>query len=284
MKFLRWVGYAVAVLAGIAVIAALIVYLMSERVLAHSPKPQPLHLAKPTAAQLPQGQHLLRVLGCQGCHGAKLEGQNFIDDAMLAKLYAPNLTALATNATDAQLDRAIRQGIGVDGRALIIMPSQSYQFLSDAEAGAIIAAVRAMPKTGHQQPARSVGPIGRVGLVTGKFFTIPQLAAKYRAAPLPDFGPSFARGRHLVETKCSECHGADLKGQELEPGVVSSDLAIVGAYDLEQFKTLLRTGVPPSKKKLGLMAEVSRLDFSHYNDDEIAAIHAYLVERANRQP
>ena len=32
-------------------------------------------------------------------------------------LYAPNLTLVAAKATDEQLDQAIRQGIGHDGRA-----------------------------------------------------------------------------------------------------------------------------------------------------------------------
>jgi len=33
-----------------------------------------------------------------------------------------------------------------------------------------------------------------------------------------------------------------------------------------------------------MMANVARDDFSHLNDEEIAAIHAYLVERAQRAP
>ena len=103
---------------------------------------------------------------------------------------------------------------------------------------------------------------------------------EYRASPIPDLGPRFARGRHLVQTGCTDCHGAKLQGIEIEPGVVSADLAIAGAYDLEQFKALLRTGVPPSHKDLKLMGNVAKTDLKHFNDDEIAAIHAYLVELA----
>ena len=120
-------------------------------------------------------------------------------------------------------------------------------------------------------------------LLAGKFNTAPALVAEYRASPIPDFGAQFARGRHLVETNCAECHGADLKGQEVKPGVKSADLALAGAYDLDQFKALLRNGVAPGKK-LGLMGEVARSDFKNLNDEEIAAIHDYLVERASRTP
>jgi len=284
MKLLRYLSYALGGVALLTIIALLVVYGLSERALASARVSQPLKLAQPTAAQLADGPHMLRVLGCQGCHGDKLQGENFLNDPKLATVYAPNLTLLAAHSTDAQLDRAIRQGIGTDGRALIIMPSQSYQFLSDQESAALIAAIRQFAKTGADQPHRSIGPVGRIGLVSGKFFTTPQLAAQYRQTRLPNLGPQFAAGRHFAEIKCSECHGPDLKGKEVEPGVVSSDLSIVGAYDLEQFKTLLRTGVPPSRKKLGLMAEVATSDFAHLTDEEIADTHAYLAEWARRQP
>ncbi len=282
MKIMRFFGYALGALVVLAAVAALIVYLMSARALAHT-SPQASRLAKPSAAQLADGQRQLHVLGCANCHGPKLQGDIFIDEPELARVYAPNLTLVAAKASDAQLDQAIRQGIGHDGRALVIMPSEGYQFLTDAETAALIAAIRATPKSGQEQPARSIGPLGRVGLLAGKFNTAPKLVADYRASPIPDLGVQFARGRHLVETNCAECHGADLKGKEVKPGVQSADLALAGAYDLDQFKALLRKGVAPGKK-LGLMGEVARTDFKNLNDDEIAAIHAYLAERAKRTP
>lgn len=283
MKIWRWLGYAAGALAGIAVVAAVIVYVLSERSLARASASEHAHLAKPSGAQLADGQRQLRILGCANCHGEKLQGKLFLDDPKLARLYAPNLTLLAAKASDAQLERAIRQGIGSDGRALVIMPAAEYQFLTDSEVAALIAAIRATPRGGEAQPARSIGPIGRIGLVTGKFRTQPELVKQYLASPIADLGPQFEFGRHLVQTNCSDCHGADLKGIELEPGVVSADLQIAGAYDLKQFTTLLRTGVPPSRKNLKLMDDVARSDFKHLNDDEIAAMHAYLVELANRR-
>ena len=60
------------------------------------------------------------------------------------------------------------------------------------------------------------------------------------------------------------------------------NLDIAGAYDLEQFRTLLRTGVPPSGKNLDMMSSVAKRDFSHFTDDEIEALHGYLVARAQR--
>ena len=283
-KLLRITGYVVVAIAGLALVAVLAVYLISARLLASAPAPQPSRLAQPTAEQLADAPRQLRVLGCVGCHGANLQGQLFFDEPGLAKLFAPNVALLAVKMSDGQLDHAIRQGIGHDGRPLLVMPSQQYQFLSDSEVAALIAAIRRLPRGGTDQPPKSVGPLGRIGLAIGKFKTAPATMEEYKSAQLPDLGPQFAKGRHIVQTTCIECHGPQLKGKEVKPGTLSPDLSIAGAYDLGQFKAMLRTGVGPGNKNIGMMGEVARSDFSQMTDDEIAAVHAYLVERAQRTP
>ena len=282
-KALRWVGFLIGGLAVIAVGAALFVWATSDGLLSEI-EARPERLATPTAAQLADGPRQLRVLGCLSCHGDMLQGDLFMDEPGLAKIYAPNLTHVAAKAPDQQLAQAIRQGIGHDGRPLLVMPSEGYQFLTDSEVAALISAIRTFPKVGRETPPASIGLKGRVGLALGKFHTAPELVERYRKSPLADFGPQFAAGRHVVSANCTECHGPELKGKEVKPGSVAPDLSIAGAYDLDQFKTLLRTGVPPGGKKLGMMASVARNDFSHLKDEEIAAIHAYLVERARRAP
>ena len=83
---------------------------------------------------------------------------------------------------------------------------------------------------------------------------------------------------------CAECHGPSLRGGEPKPGEKAPDLLVACAYDLPEFKRLMRTGVPIGNRQLKLMAAVSRNDFRHFTDAEIEAIHAYLKERANRMP
>jgi mono/diheme cytochrome c family protein len=283
-KALRWAGYVLAVLLILLLLAVGWIWFASSRALAERPDALQENLVRPTAAQLADGQRQLRVLGCISCHGENLEGKPFIDDAKIALLNASNLTRVAARASDRQLAQAIRQGLGHDGRSLVIMPSEHYQFLTDQEVSAVIAAIRRMTKTGSDQPPVKLGPIGRFALATGRLPTVPEKVAAYRASRIADLGPQYAAGRHLVETVCSGCHGPDLKGQELEPGVFSTDLNLAAGYDLAQFRTLMKTGAAPSGKDLGLMARIARADFSHMRDDEIAAIHAYLVERARRAP
>jgi mono/diheme cytochrome c family protein len=284
MKLLRYAGYAAAALVVFALAAMFAIYLQSQRILDARPSAKPFHLAKPTATQLADGSRQLRVLGCLGCHGEGLRGDVFMDEPGVATIYAPNLTLVAAKSTDQQLDHSIRQGIGHDGRTLFVMPAEGYQFLTDSEVAAVIAAIRALPRGGSEQPKLHAGPEGRIGLVLGKFHSAPELVRTFRENQPADLGSQFAAGRHLVAVNCAECHGPQLHGQEVEQGIVSPDLQIAGAYDLDQFRKLLREGKAPGGKDIGLMGLVARRDFKYLTDQEIAAIHAYLVERAQRMP
>lgn len=279
-KLLRWAGSAVGSLVAVSLIAVGVVWLLGAQKLSGNGIARPEHSATPTPAELADGPRQLRVLRCFGCHGKGLRGDLFFDEPYVAKIYAPNLTLVAANASDAQLVRAITQGVGTDGRALVIMPSATFGRLEPGEVAAIIAALRALPKGGQATPPRSVGLLGRLGLVTGKFHTAPELVGEYaRKVPL-DLGLQYARGRYLAASNCAECHGADLGGAEVEPGLNAPDLAIAGAYDLPAFKTLLRTGVPPGGRKLKLMGDIAREDLSRMTDAEIEQLHAYLQARA----
>ncbi len=284
MKLLRYLAYGVGGLVALALLAILAIHILSQRTLGARPTPAVAHLAQPSPAQLADGPRQLRVLGCFSCHGEGLRGDVLLDEPGTATLYAPNLTLVAAKATDQQLEQAIRQGIGHDGRPLLVMPAEGYQFMTDSEIAALIAAIRALPKGGDEKPAANIGLMGRLGLAIGEFHTAPELVRTYRAAQAPDFGQQFAQGRHIVVVNCAECHGPQLHGKEVEPGVVSPDMRIAGAYDLDQFRAMLRTGVAPGGKDIGMMGRIAKSDFKHLTDQEIADIHAYLVERARRMP
>jgi len=51
-------------------------------------------------------------------------------------------------------------------------------------------------------------------------------------------------------------------------------------YSLEEFQTLMRTGVPKGGHELDLMAEVARGRFVHFTDEEVEALYRYLQARA----
>jgi hypothetical protein len=64
--------------------------------------------------------------------------------------------------------------------------------------------------------------------------------------------------------------------------MTAPDLTIAGAYDLPAFARLLREGVAPGNKPVKEMSRVAREDSRFYKDEEIGALHAYLVARAQR--
>ena len=81
-------------------------------------------------------------------------------------------------------------------------------------------------------------------------------------------------GRYVARTTCAFCHGLDLHGEEQ---VESPNLfAIVPAYSLGDFRTLLSTGIAMGGRKLGLMTEMSQSALKYMNDDEVTAVYAYL--------
>ncbi|MFL6720270.1 MAG: cytochrome c [Sphingomonas sp.] len=280
IKVLRWAGYAFGGLFALLSIAAAALWLISSHELSARVAAKPEHLAQPTPDQLADAERQGRILGCFSCHGAGLRGEKMFSEPMIGTVWAPNLTQVAAHASDEQLARAIRQGIGSDGRSLFIMPSENLQILSDQEVAAIIAMVRRQPPGRSTTPASSYGPIGRLGVVMGKFKTAPALVADYKNLEPRPVGPQYEAGRRLAALYCSGCHNADLSGKEVKPGELSPDLTIAGAYDLAAFTRLLRTGRPAGGQKLPMMGATARSDLSHMTDGQIEQLHAYLVARA----
>jgi mono/diheme cytochrome c family protein len=276
-RILRWAGFGLAGLVALAVLAAAVVYGWSEIIL-RTPEPRSdIHIvAANDPGAIARGGHLAKIYGCHDCHGADLTGKLFFDQMPVARIAGPNLTLAAARQSDADLARAIRTGVGADGRALWIMPSDAFARLSDAETADIIAYVRTFPAKGSEQPRKVLGPVGRIGALIGKFQSAPARIRRYATSAPPELGVEHALGRQLVRA-CMECHGADLKGSAV---VNSPDLRIAAAYDLKDFERLLRTGVAAGDRRLGLMSDAAPGRFNLLTHDEIAALHGYLKARA----
>ncbi|WP_165837096.1 c-type cytochrome [Phenylobacterium hankyongense] len=242
------------------------------------PGPTPAIVAANDPGAVERGRRLATVSGCHDCHGKDLSGKLFHDDPAMVRAWAPNLTLAAAQQSDAQLARAIRHGVAADGRPLWIMPSSAFSKFSDAETADLLAYLRSVPPTGARQPRLQVGPVGRLAVLLGKFHSEPATLKANGGLDLPDLGPEHAQGR-AVARACVECHGPELKGSAL---VKSPDLAIAGAYDLNDFERLLRTGIAAGDRKLGLMSEIAPARFNVLSHEEIAALHAYLRARAEQ--
>jgi mono/diheme cytochrome c family protein len=281
-KALRWLGIGLGAIVALLLVAALVVYLRSETILRRDYEAASETLPTPSAAQRAEAPRLARVLGCLSCHGEGLRGQLMFDAPGVAKVFAPNLTEVAAEASDQQLAAGIRQGIGHDGRGLYIMPSAMFSRLTDAETAALVGWIRTLPRVEGRTKGLSAGPVGRLLLVLGKFRPVPEIVAGYRTEVPIDLGPELRAARHLASTACSECHGPSLMGGTAGRDEKAPDLRVAAGYDPAQFRALLRTGRPPGGRDLGLMTTVAKNDFSHLTDAEIDLLYAYLRARAKR--
>jgi mono/diheme cytochrome c family protein len=196
-------------------------------------------------------------------------------------LRAPNLTRAAASWSDAELDGALRHGIRRDGRALWVMPSSAFARMSDADSADILAYVRSRPAGGPELARSTIGPMGRLGIVLGKFHSEPEMIRAANASPV-DLGPAHARGRYLTVVACGECHGPALKGGGAP--LNAPDLMIAASYDLPTFTRFMRTGVAADGRQRKMMSGVARARFSSLTDEEVGRIHAYLTVRAERTP
>jgi len=281
-KLLRWTAYGLGGLLALLLVAAAAVFVLSESKLRkrYDAEAERLPPTPASAAGIAEAARMAKVHGCSSCHGEGLTGHVMDIPAFVARVVAPNIPEIAARASDQQLAAAIRQGIGHDGRALYIMPSPQYSRFTDAETAALIAWIRTLPRGGGVSGKMSPGPMGRLELAGGGFESSRDLVATYRQqVPLTLAG--FEKGRHIAATGCAECHGPALYGQENAFGP-APDLRVAAGYDLDQFKTLLRHGVTPGGKPLGIMADVAKEGLTHLTDAEIAALHAYLQARAKK--
>ncbi len=262
-KILRLIGFAVLGILGIALVGAVVVYILTERRINQHYDVAVAAVEIPTdAAAIEHGEYLVKAITkCEDCHGEGLGGQVFIDDPALGRLVAKNLTAgaggIGGTFTDEDWVRAIRHGLGPDEQPLLFMPSQEYTHLGDTDLGDLIAYVKSLPPRDSDLPASSVGPLGRVLLLAGQLPLLPAEMIDHSAqrAEAPEPGVSEEYGEYLALTGgCQGCHGPGLSGGPI-PGAppewpparnITPDVETgIGTWTIADFEIALRTGKRP---------------------------------------
>lgn len=279
-RVVRLVGAAVITPVALAALGLASVWVGSEWQLSDVPESPPFSVEIPTdSLSLERGRHIARTRGCFGCHGQSLEGKVFTDEwPWVERAVAPNLARHAREHDADALERAIRQGVGHNGRALWSMPSYNWAHLSDEDVAALIAFLRSAPAVEKELPEGQLGWRARWVIATGKEGHM----ADWRQS-VPDLlldptdDPSLVRGEYLAMTACNECHGLDLRGANAQPDIATPDLALVGAYTWEEFNHLMDTGLPrDGRETLGLMTTVARDRFASFTDQEREDLYAFL--------
>lgn len=240
--------------------------------------PAPLGFARAAADPLEHGERLSRVLGCSGCHGEDLTGENWSEPGF-GSLWTANLTRAVPRYSDAQLALAITSGRRPDGSEMWEMPSHLFTKLTHDDMSALIAWLRSRPPSGDVHPGPMFEEGARREIAAGLFRSSPAVVrAEGESWPPDAVGTDHRRARYIVRATCAECHGMDLRGGRPGPEAVRRpDLRMAAAYPLEDFRRLLRTGIAVGNREVSLMSEVARGRYRHLTDAEIDAVHAYLV-------
>ena len=254
-----------------------------------------------------RGRYLVEaVSGCMDCHsphdwtrhdapilpGREGSGQEM--SAMLQDLpghiVAPNLTpdpeTGAGRWSDDALARAIREGIGHDGRALFpLMPYQHFRQLPDEDVASIVVYLRSLPPVRNPLPQTEIAfPVKYL------IRDVPQPLTQPVAET--DLSDPVKRGKFLVNAAaCEDCHtpqsqGRPLPGRDFSGGfaldgpwghVVSANLTPdpsgIPYYSEEQFVKTLRTGYIGARPLRQIMPWST---FRNMKDDDLKAIYAYL--------
>lgn len=211
----RW-----AVLLTIASILGWTRYRLGPRALL-GPRARPLadrHFES-TPARVARGHLVQGVAHCLACHsplegsdpntGAPALGKEGIGDSFHPDpetlIVVPNLTPDPDTGigrwTDDQLARAIREGIGHDGRALMpMMPYRHFRHMSDEDLASVIVYLRSL------LPVRHVLPHGKLPLTRQWKYNRYPLPLTVEV-PEPDLSEPIRRGAYYVELgKCADCH------------------------------------------------------------------------------
>jgi mono/diheme cytochrome c family protein len=255
-----------------------------------------------TEARRARGEYLAEgILACAACHserdwqkpggpipaGRAYAGRVWKTDGK-TWLVAPNITPEphtgAGRWSDDMLARAIREGIGHDGRLLHPqMWYRSFRLLSDEDLASVVVYLRSLPAVRNTLP-QTVLSDEQVKRYVGEPRPI--------TAPVPE--PTHAtpeeRGRYLAGlADCGGCHtlwdGKRLPGAFAGGNEVGRDGRTVFSanitpdptgmsYDAAGFIQVIRTG------KAGLLApEMPWLFYRRLNDADLTALHAFLKTR-----
>jgi len=218
-RWLRWIGRAVAGLVLLVVLAVAALYAVTSRHIdrTYDFPDSPVRAATDSAA-LARGRHLVEAIGkCQECHDADMGGKLWVDEPAFGRLAGANLTGGRGGIgdfTDADLERALRRGVGRDQRALIFMPAEAFAALSDGDLAAIIGYLRTLPPVDREMPEPKVGPVARALYLRGNFPLLPVTIIDHQASrSAPVAGVTAEYGEYLATIGgCRSCHGLALAG------------------------------------------------------------------------
>jgi mono/diheme cytochrome c family protein len=286
-KIFKWIGIVLGSLIGLILIVALILFIKGSSRLNKTYDFPADNIVIPTdAASIEKGQHLAETL-CTHCHTADLSGKTWFSFPPAGTVDSANLTSGEGGigrefTTDADYVRAIRHGIGPDGKAIFMPSVAAFQNMSDQDLGALIAYLKTVPPVNHKTNGQQFTPIAKIMIGAGIIPLPVEIVSHNSNVNAPAAGVTAEYGHYLVTVGgCYDCHGQNLSGGPYpQPGVTMLVPNItpggeIGLWTEEQFFSTLRTGVSPSGHQLN-PEFMPWQEVGKSSDDELKAIWMYL--------
>jgi mono/diheme cytochrome c family protein len=309
----RWFRFAlVVVVVVILLLGGLLISALGWRTATRAVGPEARPLTdrrfQATPERLERGRYLVgSVAHCFDCHtpvdwsdpanpqpvAGKFGAGTFFDmEGLPGVVYTTNITPDPETGigrvSDDALARAIREGVGSDGRALFnLMPYEQFHFMSDEDVASIIVYLRSLPSVHN--------PVPRTELIFPVSLLM-RAVPRPLAAPVapPDFSDPVARGAYLARLgNCRTCHtpvdaqnhalpgmdfsgGFHLKGPwgDVFGANITPDASGIAYYDEAIFLTTIRTGKVNGVRPLNPIMPIGA--FRNMTDDDLKAIFACL--------
>ncbi len=270
--------------------------------------PYPKVVASTDPAVVERGHYIVRAAApCGDCHGDPAQRSAYVSgsetplsggvvfDVPPGKFYPRNITPDAEtglgNVGDSAIARALRYGVGHDGRALL--PFMEMQGLSDDDLVAVVSYLRTQAPVHHVVPPHYFNVLGKIVKATAMSHPAGPSSPPPAVAPR---GASVETGHYLVESVslCWSCHternmmtGAltgprfgGTKGfpddgdpsRTWSPPNITTDpkTGRLGALSEDQFVARFRQGRLVPGSPMPWQA------FSRLSDDDLRSIYRYL--------
>jgi mono/diheme cytochrome c family protein len=266
------------ILVGLVILVALVVgglsiYVASRQHLTFHVT-MPAVAASNDSAVIERGRYVVRNLAtCPVCHGDPKQYQRTLagEDVPLSggfefsippgKFYPRNITPDQETGigrfSDGQVARALRYGVGNDGRALL--PFMEMQGLSDEDLVAVVSYLRS------QAPVRNVVPAHRytlLGMIVKATVLANPVGPKSAPPRVNPHGATVENGRYLVESvaNCWACHTQ----RDYKTGAMVG--AHLGGSTMPDDANPKRTWAPPN-----LTREPTTGRLARFTEDEFVA-------------
>jgi mono/diheme cytochrome c family protein len=287
-----------------AVVAGASIFVASRQHLKFNP-PYPEVAASTDTAVIARGHYLVRTLAnCAQCHGdttRRAELAEGLDipltggnrwDIPPGTFFARNITSDKETGIgsfpDGAIARALRYGVGHDGRALL--PFMEMQGLSDEDLVAVVSYLRTQPPVHNVVPMHQYNLLGKIMKATLLANPVGPTGTPLHETP---HGATVENGRYLVESvaKCGACHtqrdmrsgaytGAPLGGSKdfdpangvswSPPNITNDPTGKIGQMTEDEFVTRFRAG------RLLEHSPMPWQGFKNLAEDDIRAIYRYI--------